>query len=181
MGKRPGKGHDATQEVSGSQLVGSQRPVLNRNNPKNDMSLWAGDVVGISDFAPPVKKPVSQPTKWKWIAGGLALVGAALAAYLIVSSGTKKSAPSANAVTPAPVAIDAGVAATKPEAKDAGVAAVADAATVAAIDAGPTVAVVNGADAISGVAPIIKVAKKKGLRKATPKKAVPKKKPAKKK
>jgi hypothetical protein len=164
MAKRPDKGHDATQDVSISQLVPSERPVLRRNNPKNDMSLWAGDVVAMTDFSPPAPTKPVRSNRWKWIAAGLALVGAVLAFVLVTSAGGK-SPETSKAVTPAPIA-DAAVAVTKP---DAAAVAVADAGVT--VDAGPTVVAVNGqADAISGVGPIIKAAKKKGLRKTPPKK-----------
>lgn len=156
-----------------SQLIPTDRPVLQRGNPKNDMSLWGGVVVGTSDFAPaPAKSERSH--SWKWIAGGLALVVAGVVAFLLVSrtGGDKPATSTAEAVAPVTPEVKA--------VKDAGVEVVTpDAAAVAVIDAGlaatPTVVAVNAeVDAISGVAPIIKPAKKKVVRK-TSKKASKKK------
>jgi hypothetical protein len=172
MAKRPGKGHDATQDVSMSQLVPNERPVLHRGggNAKNDMSLWGGVVVGTQDFAPPAPKQAKSPP-WKWIAIGLALVGAGLAAFLLLTP-DDKPAQTAKSVAPAPVPQDAAVAET-PDAKAEKVVAV-DAGVP---DAAPTIAVVNGqADAVSGVGAIIKPAKKKLVRKTPPKKKAPAKK-----
>ena len=158
-----------------SQLVPNERPVLQRGggNAKNDMSLWGGVVVGTQDFAPPAPKKAKSPP-WKWIAISLAVVGAALAAFLIVTTGKDKAAPSAKAITPAPVPADAAVAVT-PDAKSEKV-AVVDAGTP---DAAPTIVAVAGvADAVSGVGAIIKPAKKKLVRKTPAKKKAPAKKTA---
>src|SRR5688500_8644869 len=77
MAKRPDKGNDATQEVSSSQLVPTERPVLHRKggNPQHDMSLWGGVVVGTSDFAPAT--PPKRSGRWKWLAAAGAIAAAA--------------------------------------------------------------------------------------------------------
>nr|MBA3503026.1 hypothetical protein [Deltaproteobacteria bacterium] len=103
MAKRPGKGHDATQDVSMSQLVPNERPVLHRGSgAKNDMSIWGGVVVGTQDFAPPAPKKTKSPP-WKWIAIGLAVVGAALTAFVIATSGGDKPQTTAKSVAPSPM------------------------------------------------------------------------------
>ena len=175
MAKRPGKGqHDATQELSASQFVPTERPVLHRNSgAKNDMSIWGGVVVGTSDFAPPPAKKGRSNT-WKWIAGGVGAVVAGVATFVIVSGGSDK--PPTSAKTVAPVIADAAVAVVPPPGPDAADVAKAVDAGVP-IDAAPTIAAVTGeVDAISGVAPVIKPAKKKVVRKTTAKKPAPKKK-----
>ena len=177
MAKRPGKGqHDATQELSTSQLLPTDsvgRPVLHRGSAgKNDMSIWGGVVVGTSDFAPPPAKKGRSNT-WKWIVGGVGAVVAGVAAFLIVSGGSDKSSTPAKAA--APVTADAAVAVVPRPAPDAAVVAQAVDAG-APIDAAPTIVAVTGeADAISGVGPVIKPAKKKVVRKTTAKKPAPKK------
>ena len=56
--KRPPKDNDATMDVSMSQLV-VPRPAPPRNNPKNDMSLWGGVMVGTQDFTPEPVRPMA--------------------------------------------------------------------------------------------------------------------------
>lgn len=167
MAKRPGPGqHDATQKLSESQILPTERPVLHRGSgAKNDMSVWGGVVVGTSDFAPAPEQR-ARTGRWKWIvAGGVALGGIAITVYLLVAGGedTRAAAPVA---TPAPApAVDAAAVAAPPP--DAAVAAASppapDAVVAAAIDAG--VAPGEGAavevDAISGVAAVIKPSAKK--------------------
>ena len=155
-----------------SQLVPNERPVLHRGGggAKNDMSLWGGVVVGTQDFAPPTPKKSKSPP-WKWIAIGLAVVGAGLAAFLIATAGGDKPQAAAKSVA----AVPADAALVAPDAKAA--VAVVDAGAPDAGAAPTVVAVAGDVDAISGVAPIIKPAKKKLVRK-TPAKKTGKKKPA---
>ena len=81
MGKRAERDHDATMDLSMSQLVVSKPPAAPGARPrlpgvKNDASMWAYRVVGTDDFAPaPVKR---QRKRGRWIAAGV--LGAAAAA-----------------------------------------------------------------------------------------------------
>lgn len=207
--KRP-KGNDATQDLSLSDLIVPGRPPAPPNpaqrgsNPKNDMSLWGGVVVGTSDFAPAPVAPKRDPRKW--IIGGT-IGGIVLVAVLVFvtrsSDDGKKSEPAAAAPEAKKVEDVAKAEATGVDTKgsDAKVDSTADAkgsavtaasgsgsaaGSAAGVAAGSGAAtpalVVNGIeiDAISGVAPVIR-AKKAPVRKAPVKKtAAVKKAPVKK-
>ncbi|HLL25192.1 MAG TPA: hypothetical protein VK427_23820 [Kofleriaceae bacterium] len=179
--KPPGTGHDATREVSTSQLIPNERPVLHRGNADlNDMSVWGGVVVGTQDFAPPPKAKLAAPGggKAKWLLAGAGAVAAGVIAYVIVARLAGPAAPRLRAPAPGPSAHAAmpAPAASPPAAAPAPpipvAPAVAPAPPVLTAPAGDTV------DAVSGVAPVIKsaVSKKKPARK-TGKRRVVKRKP----
>jgi hypothetical protein len=190
-------GHDATQDLSLSQLVvPAKPPVLPRkSNPKNDMSVWGGVVVGTQDFAPPPKaKKQSSSKKWIIAAAAVAVLGAG--GYFAVTNfggaGDKTPEPSAKATDEKIAAADPKPTDPKPaEAPKPAEGSAPAAAGSGSVGAGsgsgsgrePTVAATHEVDAISGVAPIIKrpATKKKAVRKTTAKattkkKVVPKKK-----
>lgn len=180
MGARfgKGKGNDATQDVSLSQFVvprpglPTKPPTISRGNAKNDMSLWGGVVVGTSDFAPAPNAKKTGSNAWKWVAAAGAAIGVAAGAIFFIAGADDKPATKA-AVVEAPAAQPA---ADKPAAdKPATDKAAVDTPVVAPVDAKPVAATPTeavaasaepAADAISGVAPVIKPAK------AAPKKKV---------
>jgi hypothetical protein len=162
--RKPVEKNDATMEVSASQLVPEPKPPARmgppKNVPQNDRSMWAGAVVGTSDFAPPVE-PKPKARRWLIIAFALAVVGGG--GYVIY-----RAMASDGAETPPPTP-------AKPEPKPAVVIPPADAAVDAAVDAAPVDAPEDAAEpeAIidAAVVPVVKPRPKKPvIKKATPKK-----------
>lgn len=187
MAKRPERGQDSTQELSGSQLVpdaplpaAPKRPPARPIGPQNDVSMWKQVVVGTDQFAPAPQGGSSRARRGLVI--GLvavtAIAGGGYALYAMSGgdSPPPASAPSEEAAEPEPAAesaptpvvaapIDAAVAAEPPP-----------------IDAAPA-AVTQTVDAVTSVAPPI-IPKKKAATKRRPvkkKAAVKRKTPVKKK
>src|SRR5882757_4539007 len=117
--RKPVEKNDATMEVSASQLVPEPKPPARmgppKNLPQNDRSMWAGAVVGTSDFAPPVE---AKPKARRWLIVTLALAVAGGGGYVIyramASDGADtprpapaKPAPKPAVVPPADAAVDA--------------------------------------------------------------------------
>ncbi len=157
--------HDATQEVSSSQLVPDAKPPARPGAGNNDASMWMQAPVSADDFAggPRKKKPPGRGGRTA-VVGIFAVLlvatvaGGAWYVFLRESPAQTAAAPSAPAPTPAPVAADLA---------DAGaVAAGADAAVV--VDAAvPAIAVVD-ADAVSSAGKLFK--RKQTTRRPTHKK-----------
>ena len=137
MAKRPDK-HDATMEVSSSQLVpGAPKPPPRRPpvGAQNDMSMWAGSVVGGDQFTPaPI--PAKSGGSGRWIlalVAILALAGGGYALYRFVLVGDpapKTAAPAVDSpvdamplIADAPIIIDAPAPDAAPDAAvpDAGI------------------------------------------------------------
>lgn len=114
MAKRPDK-NDATMEVSESQLVpGAPRvPPRRPVNPNNDMSMWAGAVVGGDQFTPaPIPPKSGGGGGGRWIlaiVGVLALAGGGYALYRFVLAGdpAPKPAPVVDPIDAMPLIADA--------------------------------------------------------------------------
>ncbi|HEY5948923.1 MAG TPA: hypothetical protein VIV40_25705 [Kofleriaceae bacterium] len=170
--------HDATQEVSSSQVVPDKKPPVYPNMPKNDASMWMQTPVSADDFISGPRKKPNAPRSGRGVI--VALVVVALLAvtsagvwYAYLRESPKQTAAyemkGSAAPAPAPAVattpVDAAAVATAPA--DAGV--TADAAISAA-------AAALNADAVSGAGPAAKKASKK--RAATKKKATAKKKTA---
>lgn len=184
MGKRVS--HDATQELSASQLVPEAKPpakpsgpklpgVAPYGGPKNDASMWMQAPVSADDFvSAPRKRPLAPRSGRGLIVAVIVvlfvlMVGAG-AWYAFLRESPAKSAAFGSTPAPAtphtvavPAPADAAVAVTT-----------ADAAAIATADAGgPEVAALQ-ADAVSGADPALK----KSNKRATTKKKVTKKKTA---
>jgi hypothetical protein len=146
MAKRPDK-HDATMEVSSSQLVPGapnpppRRPVPQKGGAQNDMSMWAGSVVGGDQFTPAPVPANSGGGGGRWILAIVAILalaggGYALYRFVLVGGPAPKSAVPAvdNPVDAMPLISDA------PIVVDAGIDAPVDAAAPDAGVAEPTIA-----------------------------------------
>lgn len=178
--------HDATQEVSSSQLVPDARPPVYGNVPKNDASMWLSAPVSADDFVGAANKKKRSASRGRSLVIGataIALLGVTGAgayyallrespshtsAFEVTPSATPAAAtqtaapPSGSAEAPAPAQVAAPTVAA-----DAGLAtAPADAAVAADVAA-------LEADAVSAADPAIKKPTKK--RAATKKKVVKKK------
>ena len=129
MAKRPDK-HDATMEVSSSQLVPSKpkrpppRPPV---GAQNDMSMWAGAVVGGDQFTPAPVPPKASGGGGRWILAIVALLalaggGYALYRFVLVPDPAPKPAKAVdNPIDAMPLIADAPILTDAP-ALDAGVA-----------------------------------------------------------
>ena len=187
MGKRVDPKHDATQEVSLSQLLpdppATPKRAPPRGNPQNDASMWIGSVVGSDDFAPAAKKPMAPAGNRNVIWAVLLLIGGVVAGAgaWYFTNRPRSAAPAAQATTspspatpaPAPSTPTPAIAApAAPVAAPAPTAAVAPPTAAAAAAAGAPSMMV---DAISSVgAPIkAKVTKKKVAKKKLTTKPAP--------
>jgi hypothetical protein len=173
MGKRVD--HDATQEVSSSQLVPDAKPPAYPSVSKNDASMWMQAPVSADDFVGAPKRPQAPRNSRAVVVGLLAvLLVAALGGGIWYAFLRESPAPtSAGPTTPAaPVAAPAVAA----EPADAAVAEAAPDAAVAIDAAMPEVASVQ-ADAISGAG---KFFKKKPVKRTHKKRHIGKKRTAKK-
>jgi hypothetical protein len=119
MAKRPDK-HDATMEVSSSQLVPDapkppfRQPIPPKGGAQNDMSLWAGAVVGGDQFTPaPIQPKSGGGGRWILAVGvALALAGGGYALYRFVLAGDpapKASQAVDNPIDAMPLIADAAV------------------------------------------------------------------------
>ncbi len=172
--------HDATQEVSSSQLVPDAKPPA-FTGPKNDASMWLQAPVSADDFVGMPKKKAGSRGGRGLVIGVFAvlLVGVSVAGvyYAILrppdlqpaASVSGESATSPAPVTPTPAAVEPAVA---PALADAGadlVAASPDAGVDG--DTGVGSAAALTADAVSAADPVIK---KKSPKKRTKKKTAKK-------
>lgn len=203
--------NDSTMDISASQLVPDppRRPAP-PPNLGNDASVWKQVVVGTDDFAPPAPAKRSRRTPLL-IAVALAIVGGgAYAGYTLVAkddssttasgahshdhakSATPSGATTSTTTAPAGSADTATGSATDPttagsatnsgSATDPTAARAGSAADPTAATPAVAAATTLEADAISGVAPVIKPKKKKPIRrvaKKPTKKPVAKRAPAK--
>ncbi|HEY5934500.1 MAG TPA: hypothetical protein VIU61_07695 [Kofleriaceae bacterium] len=121
MAKRPDK-NDATMEVSASQLVPGKpkrpppRPPV---GPQNDMSMWAGAVVGGDQFTPAPIPPKASGGSGRWILAIVVLLalaggGYALYRFVLVDSAAPKPMQAVDnpidampLIADAPIVIDA--------------------------------------------------------------------------
>jgi hypothetical protein len=158
--------HDATQEVSSSQLVPDRKPPVYPNVANNDASMWLSAPVSADDFASgPKKKPDTQHGRRAVVAlTVLALVGVGAAGTWYAFLRPAATETSALATPPSAAPVPAAAPTTGPDspaianepASDAGVAVVVDAAAPVAETAG-TLEV----DAISAADPAPKKSVKK--------------------
>ena len=174
---KPPDNNDRTMEVSASQLVPDKpkpppkRPV----GPQNDMSMWAGAVVGGDQFMP-APAPAKQGRGKGWLLGGVAVLVLAGGGYAAYRYGFASGTPAGGRApaTPAP-----GVDAVGLIQVDAPIDAPADAAIDAAVDAAVDAGIPDAAPEPT-IAPTLKpkpAAKKKVVKKKPVKKRVVKKKP----
>jgi hypothetical protein len=172
MGKRVD--HDATQEVSSSQLVPDAKPPVYPSVSKNDASMWLQAPVSADDFVAAPKRPQAPRSSRAVVVGVLAVAfvaalgGGIWYAFLRESPAPTAAGPTTPAPAPAPVIagpVDAAVAEAMPDAAVAVDAAVAEVATAVQ------------ADAISSAG---KLFKKKPVKRPTKKRRIVKKRTAKK-
>lgn len=172
--------HDATQEVSSSQLVPDAKPPVYPTVPKNDASMWLSAPVSADDF-------VGAPKKKPGGSGGRGIVvGLTAVALLAVTGGgvwyafLREQPKQTSAFDPKPASAPAPAPASAPDpaavaadASDAGVAvAAADAAVQSTGETGAAGAALQ-VDAVSAADPAMKKPTKK--RASTKKKGVKKK------
>ena len=155
MAKRPD--HDATAEVSTSQLVPDAAP---RGRPPqapiapNDMSVWKQVVVGSADFAPP--QPARRGRRRWLVAGALAALAAGSGAAVVLYKLGGDAAPEEGSAAPAKAAAvgsgsGSGSAAgsSDPSAGKPAAPAPAEAAVAAGSGAAPEVAAAAAAPALA--------------------------------
>lgn len=172
MGKRVD--HDATQEVSSSQLVPDAKPPVYPSVSKNDASMWLQAPVSADDFVGAPKRPQAPRGSRTVVVGVLAVMSVAALgggiwyAFLRESPAPTAAGPTTPAPAPTPVIaaepVDAAVAEATPD------------AAVAVDAAVPEVAAVE-ADAVSSAG---KLFKKKSVKRPTKKRHIVKKRTAKK-
>jgi hypothetical protein len=164
MGKRVD--HDATQEVSGSQLVPDAKPPAYPSVSKNDASMWMQAPVSADDFVGAPKRPQAPRNSRAVVVGLLAVLlvaglgGGIWYAFLRESPAPTAAGPTTPAPAPAPVIagpVDAAVAEVTPDAAVAVDAAVAEVAAPVQADA------VSSAGTLFKKKPVKRPAKKRRI------------------
>ncbi|HEU4615940.1 MAG TPA: hypothetical protein VFS15_27775 [Kofleriaceae bacterium] len=171
MGKRVD--HDATQEVSSSQLVPDAKPPAYPSVSKNDASMWLQAPVSADDFVGAPKRPQAPRSSRTVVVGVIAVMfvaalgGGIWYAFLRESPAPTAAGPTTPAPAPTPVAAEPADAAVAEATPDAAIAIDAAVAEVAAVQA----------DAVSSAG---KLFKKKPVKRPAKKRRIVKKRTAKK-